>query len=187
MPRRPVLAFLLFALPLVSQASSPKTEMKFRSGGHIRMELSAGDAEIVGGKGENIVITFTADQPSQVKADVKTDEGIAVIKVSGPRNNFHYRIEVPEHSTLYVRMSAGALEVDGVRGAKDIELRAGDLTINIGDPRDYGRVDASVTMGGLEAPAFGESKGGMWRSFKFQGDGSYPLHAHVFTGGLTLR
>ena len=50
-----------------------------------------------------------------------------------------------------------------VTGNKDIELHAGDLTIGVGDPTDYAHVQASVTTGDIDAKAFGESHGGLFR------------------------
>jgi hypothetical protein len=48
-------------------------------------------------------------------------------------------------------------------------------------------VEASVTTGGLEAAPFGESHGGLFRSFHKEGNGKYKLYAHVGAGDLTLR
>jgi len=47
-------------------------------------------------------------------------------------------------------------------------------------------VDASVNAGDVEASPFGESHGGLFRSFKKSGSGKYKLHAHVGAGDLTL-
>jgi hypothetical protein len=105
----------------------------------------------------------------------------------GPKNNLQVTIEIPSSAMLFVRMSAGDLAVEGVSGDKDIELHAGDLNISVGDAADYGRVDASVTSGNLEAAPFHESHGGLFRSFEKHGAGKYTLHAHVGAGDLTLR
>jgi hypothetical protein len=88
---------------------------------------------------------------------------------------------------LYVRMPAGDLTVEGVSGDKDVELHFGDLTIAVGNAADYSHVDASVMSGDLEAAPFGESHGGLFRSFEKSGSGKYKLHAHVGAGDLTLR
>jgi hypothetical protein len=66
-------------------------------------------------------------------------------------------------------------------------LHAGELIIDVGDASDYSRVDASVYSGGLEASPFGESHGGLFRSFHKGGNGRYHLHAHVGAGDLTLQ
>jgi len=41
--------------------------------------------------------------------------------------------------------------------------------------------------GSIESPAFGVSKGGLFRSFEQQGPGNYRLHATVMTGEIALR
>ena len=84
-------------------------------------------------------------------------------------------------------MFAGELQIRNVTGNKDVRLQAGQLTMDIGESGDYGRVEASVTSGELEAPPFNVSKGGLFRSFDQTGPGKYYLHAHVGTGQLELR
>jgi hypothetical protein len=105
----------------------------------------------------------------------------------GPKNDLEVTIEVPKKTGLFVRMSAGNLELKHVTGDKDAELHAGELIIDVGDASDYSRVDASVYSGGLEANPFGESHGGLFRSFHKEGNGRYHLHAHVGAGDLTLQ
>jgi len=184
--RRLCLGIFLFPFLLVAQDG--KKDAAFASGGYVNMNLSAGDAEVIGTDEEKITVTYdTEGRDKKVTVDLSIAGKNAQVRVDGPNNQFHYQIYIPRRSNIRIRMSAGALEVRDIRGEKDVELRAGDLTIKIGDPRDYGPVHASVTMGGLDAAPFNKSKGGMGRSFKLQGDGSYRLHAHVFTGQLTLE
>jgi hypothetical protein len=84
-------------------------------------------------------------------------------------------------------MSAGDLRISGIEGNKDVESHAGDLTIQLDDPKKYGEVDASVRMGDLSLPAFNVSKGGMFRSWKRNEKGEYRLHVHLGAGDLTVR
>ena len=121
---------------------------------------------------------FTADFNSGGK--IRTISG-------GPRNDLEVTIEVPRKTGLFVRMPAGNLEVRHVVGDKDAELHAGEMIIDVGEAADYSRVDASVYSGGLEASPFGESHGGLFRSFHKEGNGRYHLHAHVGAGDLTLQ
>jgi len=194
--RRLVLtAFLLTAALGFAQTKSASTdpdryEFGFNSGGKLRMELGAGDVEIVGGKEDKVIVTYTTSKPEQAKdvrvqADMKGTWG--TVKVHGPNNNFRYTIQVPEKTSLYVRMSAGDLKVSGIEGNKDVESHAGDLTIQLDDPKRYGEVDASVTMGDLSLPAFNVSKGGIGRSWKRNEKGEYRLHVHLGAGDLTVR
>ena len=88
---------------------------------------------------------------------------------------------------LRAQIIAGDVEIKDIIGNKDIELSAGDLTIYAGDAADYSHVRASVNSGSIEASPFGESRGGLFRSFEKYGKGKYNLMAHVGAGDLTLK
>ncbi len=79
------------------------------------------------------------------------------------------------------------MNVENVTGNQDVELHAGELTVDVGDPDHYSLVDASIVTGELDAAPFRESHGGLFRSFRTTGSGRYRLHAHVGAGELTLR
>jgi hypothetical protein len=123
-----------------------------------------------------------------VKVAIKASQNLADVYVTNtPNNNFTATIEVPRESNLWVRLTAGELNVGSVVGSKDLELRAGKLQVQIPRPQEYGHRDASVTTGSIEADAFEISTGGMFRSFHQQGPGKYRLHAHVMAGEIDLR
>ena len=81
-------------------------------------------------------------------------------------------------------MFAGEVVIEGVEGDKDVEVDAGRIEIKIPYPEEYGKRDASVRAGSIEASAFDVSKGGLFRSFEQKGPGKYRLHAHVATGEI---
>ena len=129
-----------------------------------------------------------ADQASELRVRLEGTNDAADLTVSGgPRNDLEVTIEVPRKTGLFIRMSAGNLELRDIVGNKDAELHAGEMVIDVGDASDYSHVDASVYSGGLEARPFGESHGGLFRSFHKEGNGRFHLHAHVGAGDLTLR
>jgi hypothetical protein len=97
-----------------------------------------------------------------------------------------FTILVPRQSDLYVRLSAGELRIDDIRGSKDVELHAGDARIDVGRAEDYNSVDASVWVGDLNAAPFDVFKGGLFRSFDWKGKGSFRLHAKLNVGDLRL-
>lgn len=102
-------------------------------------------------------------------------------------NNLEVKIEVPRRTNLSVRMFAGEVKVEEVKGDKDIELGAGQVTISSIHEEDYRSVDASVGVGEVKAQAFGADKGGFFRSFSTKNSsGDYRLHAHVTTGEIDL-
>ena len=74
-----------------------------------------------------------------------------------------------------------------VAGSKDVSLHAGELTVEVGDREAYARVDATVITGEVDASAFGESHGGLFRSFHHAGQGTDRLHVHVGAGQINLR
>jgi hypothetical protein len=199
--RLPFLLATVLALSVARGTAQTKLDVKdienhpftadFQSGGKLRMYLRSGDFHIVGGSDNKITVRITgrnAYRASDMRVLLEGSNSSADLTVSGgPKNDLEVTIEVPRKTGLYVRMPAGNLELQHVTGDKDAELHAGELVIDVGDASDYSRVDASVYSGGLEANPFGESHGGLFRSFHKEGNGRYHLHAHVGAGDLTLQ
>jgi hypothetical protein len=197
-------AMALFALQaLLAPAGLPDSQLKlkdllshpfavdFPPGGNLRVHLRSGEFRIVGREDNKIAVHFkgrNADNARDLTVLFRRSDNDGDLRVfGGPKSNLEITIEVPSSAMLFVRMPAGDLTVEGVLGDKDVELHAGDLTIAVGNAADYSHVDASVVTGELEAAPFGESHGGLFRSFERNGSGKYKLHAHVGAGDLTLR
>jgi hypothetical protein len=113
------------------------------------------------------------------------------LSIEGPmqhgNNNIQVKIEVPRRTSFSIHMFAGQVTVDGVKGDKDIEVGAGQITISSIHDGDYRTVDASVGIGQVHSRAFGVDKGGFFRSFKRENpNGDYRLQAHVTTGQIEL-
>jgi hypothetical protein len=173
----------------VKQLDANHFEVEFQPHGEVRLHVQPSALRITGTDDHKVTAHFWGDigDPSAVKVRLAAAGKTAEVNISGgPRNNFHVEIQVPKKSDLYLRIGAGDVDVLGITGDKDIEMGAGDLTVEVGDPSGYSRVDASVTTGDLNASAFDVSKGGLFRSFRKQGDGLYRLHVHVGAGQLTL-
>jgi hypothetical protein len=174
----------------IEEAGKSPLEAKFASNGQIRMSLCPGAITLIG-KDDNLLrVSYTtrAGQEGDVKVRIQVNGDQASIRVRGcPNNSFQLRIEVLTTSNLYARMFAGEMNIDGIRGDKDVEIHAGHLTMEVGSPQEIGHVDASVVTGDLEASAFDVSKGGLFRSFDHQGPGKFRVHAHVGAGQLELR
>jgi hypothetical protein len=191
--RGPALLLLLIAPAILQAENRPEAtvQKKFVSGGTIRLHLEAGGYTITPSDSENIVVTYQANsqfQLREVKVEFQLGASTADVFVTNtPNNKFEATIEVPRRSNLWVRLTAGELDVEAVEGDKNLELRAGAMQVEIPRPEDYGHRDASVIMGSLESSAFDVAKGGMFRSFEQQGPGKYRLHAHVLTGDIDLR
>ena len=102
-------------------------------------------------------------------------------------NDLEVKIEVPRRTNLSVRMFAGQVKVEEVKGDKDIEVGAGQITISSIHDGDYRNVNASVGVGEVQARAFGTDKGGFFRNFsRKNSSGDYRLQAHVTTGEIDL-
>ena len=163
----------------------------FPSSSQLSMHFRSGDIRVVGRADNKISIRVNAKDPDrakEVKVRFERFDNSADLTISGgPKNDIQIIVEVPKSTGLFVRMPAGQLEISDITGDKDIQLLAGELIVGVGNPADYSQVEASVTTGGLEAAPFGESHGGLFRSFQKTGSGKYRLHAHVGAGDLTLR
>jgi len=170
--------------------STGEVREKFSPGGFVRFHLSPGGYTIRSGDSDKIQVTCqaTPEQLKEISVKIRTGSASADVFISNtPHNNFHAIIEVPASTGLRVRMFAGEVVIDGVEGDKDVEVSAGRIEIRIPHPEQYGRRDASVHAGSIEASVFNVSKGGLFRSFEQKGPGKYRLHAHVATGEIQLR
>ena len=170
-----------------------KSPMEFDCPGRsqVRLNVRSGEIHVVGSDDAKISVALSGrnkENIQDVKARLSCGESVAELHVSGgPKNELIITIRVPRTVNLYARVPAGQVNVEGIGGDKDVEMHAGELTINVGNTGDYGHVDASVSAGELDAEAFGQEKGGLFRSISKEGKGSYHLHAHVGSGQLTLR
>jgi hypothetical protein len=164
-------------------------ERQFVSGGTVRLDLSAGDYDIVASTDDRIRITLTErgrDDPdayvdlaikgsqATIETDNSFDDGLAV------------RIELPRRTHIVLKLSAGDLKVHGIEGSKDVSARAGDVTIAIGPRDQYRHVNASIRIGDLNVEPFDVNKGGFFRSFEWTGKGKYDVRAHLTVGDLKL-
>lgn len=191
-------AFFVLAIPGFAQSKLEVDDLahhpfqaEFPSGGQLDLRIRSAEIRIVGSGENKIAVRVGGDHGGDsmdMKARFERTGKSGELKVTGgPSSGLLITIEVPQHSNLLVRIFAGDVEVKGISGDKEIHLDAGDLTIGVGDIADYARVEASVTSGAIDAAPFGESHGGLFRSFSKSGTGRYKLVAHVGAGDLTLN
>jgi hypothetical protein len=185
-----LLGALSSAVAVGQSGSSPdRIERKFVSGGKVYLDLSAGAYRIEGTPDKAIRMRWrTSDQRDlgRVRANVEVKGANATVYLSGPGNNFGADIELPARTDLTLRLSAGDLKVRGLEGNKDVDLWAGDVTIEVGEPQRYRKVDATVRMGQITAMPFNQTKGGLFRSIGYTGQGPYELRVRLFAGDLKL-
>jgi Toastrack DUF4097 len=183
-----LLAILLVAPnTLEAQSTGSPVEKDFVSGGKVEMTLESGDYKIRASSDNRIHVRWNEASSKGVRVKLTTNGKSADVRVENtPHDNFHATIEVPALADVRVRLTAGNLEIAGIKGDKDIEANAGNLNINVGSSNDWGDVDASVTAGDIHAPAFQAAKGGLFRSLNWKGPGKYRLHAHLMAGDINL-
>jgi len=175
-------------ITLGAQTTGSPAEKDFVSGGKVRITLESGGYDIKASSDDRIHVRWNEASARSVKVKLTTNGQSAELRVENtPNNNFHATIEVPAITDLRIRLTAGDLNVSGIKGDKDIEAHAGDVNISVGNSSDWGEVDASVTAGDINASPFRASKGGLFRSMRWQGPGKYRLHVHLTAGDVNLR
>lgn len=171
---------------MAAQTSGSPAEKDFVSGGRIGITLESGGYDIRASSDNRIHVRWNEASGARVK--LTTNGKSADLRVENtPHNNFHATIEVPALTDLRIRLTAGDLQVSGIKGDKDIEANAGNLNVSVGSSSDWGDVDASVTAGDIHAPVFQAAKGGLFRSLNWKGPGKYKLHVHLMAGDVNLR
>lgn len=163
----------------------------FPAGGDLTLHIRSGDIHISGSPENKLTINIGGSDgvwSTSVDATFKRSGNSGDLEVSGgPHNRVTITVHVPENANLWLRVPAGNVEVAGIAGNKDVELRAGNLEIAVGDPASYAHVEASVTSGDIDAAPFGESHGGLFRSFEKSGNGKYNLIARLWAGEILLK
>jgi hypothetical protein len=199
--KRLALAFALLALALPVFAGNTKSEVVFAGKPHmefecpsdvqLRLHVRSGEILIVGTDDDKITVDLAgknADKIQDVKGRLSVANHVAELHLTGgPKNEMQIIIHVPKKSDLTARVFAGDVSVQDVTGNKDFELHAGQLTIAVDKPEDYGHVDMSVNAGEVDAEIFGDTKAGLFRTVSRENAGKYRLHAHVGTGQLSIR
>jgi hypothetical protein len=174
----------------VERADRPdRLERPFAKGGRVTMDLSAGAYTIRGGSVESIRVRWKTEDPRDmgaVRTEVAVNGANATLRTRGPKNNFRVEIDVPALTDIYLDLSAGDLTFRGVEGNKRVSMWAGEVTMEVGDPQLYKHVDVTVRAGEIQAAPFGGSRGGLMRSFRWNGGGKYSIIAKLFAGEVRL-
>ncbi len=164
-----------------------KVEKPFAAAGSVEMQLDGGDYRILPASGDRIRVSFGGNI-GNARADVTTAGAHANLSVKDtPHSNFKATIELPQTTDLVVRLTAGNLEMAAITGDKDIDSKAGNVEIAVGNSSDYSSVDASVTVGNLEGGPFGKADSGLARHLIWSGPGKYKLRASLGAGNLELK
>jgi hypothetical protein len=189
---------VFLAHPLPAQTKIEATDLanhpfsvEFPDHGTLKLKVRSGEVRLVGTNEPRITVELSGSAAPEAK-DVrvrfeKTDSGGRLRVSGGPKNRLRITVRVPATVDLYARIPFGDVDVENFAGSQDVEIHAGDLRIGVRDPGSFAHVDASVYTGELDAHAFGEEHGGLFRSFRRTGTGPHTFHAHVGAGQLTIR
>ena len=189
-----LLASTIFGFAETKTPCSQTLNLPLQSRADLIIDSRPAGLQIVGTDSDQLHVSCTASG-DETAADISlhfspsSNGGKLSIKGSEHpgHNGVQIKIEVPRRTNLAVHMFAGQVTVDGVKGDKDIDVGAGQITISSIRDGDYRSVDASVGIGQVQAQAYGVDKGGFFRSFKKQNSaGDYRLQAHVTTGQVSL-
>jgi hypothetical protein len=191
-------SILLLSIPGFAQSNISVDDLahhpialNFPAGGQLEMHIRSGEIRIEGSDDGKISVRASGKRGSDstdINARFERSGSFGKLRIQGgPSNEVTITVQVPRNSDLSVRVAAGDVEVKDITGNKNVELTAGNLIVGVGNPADYAHVDASVTTGSILANPFGESRGGLFRSFEKFGSGKYKLLAHVGAGDLTLK
>jgi len=196
-------AALLAWAALLAPACSAQTQLEaadiynhpfsadFAPGGKLKLRVRSAEVHIVGTSDNKVSVALSgrgADEARKLKVRFERHGNAGEMRIcGGPHDDLTITVRIPSNTDLYARIPFGEVHVENVVNNQNVELHAGDLTVEVGDASNYSHVDASVFSGELDADPFHESKGGLFRSFKTNGSGRYRLHVHVGAGQLTLR
>ena len=175
----------------VADPGKPLFSTGFEAGRKLKLHVRSGEIRIIGTSENRISVDVSganAHAARKVKVRFERGKNSSELRVcGGPRSDLTITIRIPSDTDLYARVPFGEVHVENLTNNQDVELHAGELTIDVGDAADYAQVHASVLTGELDAEPFDESRAGLFRSFKTKGNGRYRLHAHVGAGELTLQ
>jgi len=159
-------------------------EAPFNPGGKIVLDLSAGGYRIKG-TAENVIRVAPDENRAEIHCRMSVIGGNAKVSVDGPSDNFKATIYVPQRSNITVDQTLGDMEVSGVHGNENLSLAIGRIEVEVPDSDSTPTFDGSVMLGGLRATNWHVEKGGFFRSFYADSNGSpYRINASVSIGDL---
>jgi hypothetical protein len=189
-----VLAGLLAVVPFTPQepvdAPAQQVEKAFPAGGRVDLDLSAGGYLVRGTSDDIIRVRWRARTPEDAargRAEIAVQGASATIRTRGPKDRFQVEIDLPSRTDINLNLSAGDLRVRGLEGSKHVSVWAGDVLVEVGNPDQYRKVEASVRLGDLTMQPFGlGNTGGIFRKRSWSGSGPHSIKATLFAGDLKL-
>lgn len=189
---------VLLASPCLGQARIEAMDLAnrpfsvdFAPESRLDLRVRSGEVHVIGVEEDRISVEISgrnAHRAHRLRVRFDKKNGGAKMRIcGGPREGIAITVRIPSKTDLRARVPFGEVVIENIVGNQDVRLHAGELTVELDDREAYSRVDASVVTGEVNASAFGESHGGLFRSFHHTGQGPYRLRAHVGAGELRLR
>ena len=179
--------------PMVMERSLP-------AAGTVVLDMNVGDLKIVSSaQADHLRLEVRADREYDEKTitswvkrfDVAA--GRASLDISLPSHNHcnncdspHVTLYVPAKTDLKVKLDVGDMNIEGIRGNKEVQVRIGDLHIGYQDPNEYAHVETTTHIGDVEDPLHSGDHGFLGKSEDFTRQGEYHLRASVWIGDLCL-
>jgi len=165
----------------------------FAAGGMLHVRMTVGDVRIRRGDGDKIRLHYTVKsrreknvKEAHVDFDIRANDATIEFHATSTSNTqFDVELEVPQNTNLDVHEKVGDLSVEDVEGDKDLELGVGDIRVAKGTS-GYRVVRANTGIGDVNGDGYGETRGWLGKTLKYNGDGKYELRAHVGVGDITL-
>jgi hypothetical protein len=176
----------------------------FVSGGTLHIRLSVGEVRITKGADQaNLHLRYTICSnresnlhETQVRLETRGND--STLEFHSPyrgNTSIEVEIEVPDPTSLDVRVKVGEVHIDGITGDKIVALRIGDIHVGVGDVPDYRVVRARTHIGdvdwrpkGMLANALNYRESGwLGQQLTYNSNGKYELRAEVSIGDIDLR
>jgi len=186
-----VVALTFFAV--AGMAATHTEVLECPSGAHFWFNLRGGDVHIKRGSDpHHVVVRYMPDprkpeEEKNVQFRSRTHDSEIQVEIRAPLSvSVDTDIEVPSSLSLEVHLTGGDLTVEGVEGDKNLQLFAGDLKVDAGTLASLRDAEVSVRVGDADVPSAGTLHGWLGHTWKYQGSGSYRLHAHTTFGDVNL-
>jgi hypothetical protein len=163
------------------------TEKPFAAGGRVTIDLDSGDCEVRLASDTTLRVLLSGNTANATTNLTINGTQAAIAVKNTPHNNFHCTIDVPKAEELKVSLGGGRLTVGDIATDLNVSSGAGDTEISVGEPNDYGSVDAAVGAGEIQADPFGATHSGIAPNFHWSGPGKRTLTVHAGAGRLVLR
>ena len=109
--------------------TSGSLERPLSANDRVKMDLVAGDYRITGSPENRVRIDWTvreAESLPKVRVFAEERQRELTIVTKLPSNGqARFTMQLPNQSDLYVRLTAGNIYIEDIRGNKDVQLRAG--------------------------------------------------------------